>query len=131
MSDWESRVTTVERENESLRERIGALEAALGMLIKVPVTLGLGLSPTEGQMLGMLLARDFVSREAFHVALYQGRASAEDVPEIKIIDVLMCKIRAKLKPICGAKIETKWGEGYYIRATDKAVLRAAIAEKSA
>lgn len=123
MSDWQARALVVEQENSALRERIAALEEAMGMMIEVPIALGLGLTPTEGQMLGMLLAREFVPRDAFHIALYQSRASVDDVPEIKIIDVLICKIRAKLKKLCDAKIETKWGEGYFIRPAGKVMLR--------
>ncbi|GAA2871795.1 DNA-binding response OmpR family regulator [Aminobacter niigataensis] len=32
-------------------------------------------------------------------------------PEIKIIDVWICKLRKKLLPL-GVKIETVWGRGY-------------------
>lgn len=131
MSDWQARVAVVERENDILRERIAALESVLGMVMEVPVALGIGLTPTEGKILGMLLTRDFVPREAIHVALYQSRPDADSVPELKIIDVLICKIRAKLKGLCNARIETKVGEGYYIRPPEKDALRAALASRAA
>jgi hypothetical protein len=40
-----------------------------------------------------------------------------DEPEIKIIDVFMCKIRRKLAVASGGKdyIETVWGRGYLLR----------------
>lgn len=34
-----------------------------------------------------------------------------DEPEIKIIDVFVCKLRKKLKPL-GVEIQTVWGSGY-------------------
>ena len=34
-----------------------------------------------------------------------------DPPEIKIIDVLICRIRKKLKPL-GVQIQSAWGRGY-------------------
>ena len=40
-----------------------------------------------------------------------------DEPEIKIIDVFICKLRKKLANASGGKdyIETVWGRGYVIR----------------
>lgn len=35
-------------------------------------------------------------------------------PEIKIIDVFVCKLRAKIKPL-GLEIATVWGKGYYLK----------------
>jgi len=35
----------------------------------------------------------------------------QDEAEIKIVDVFVCKLRKKLKPL-GLKIETLWGRGY-------------------
>jgi two-component system cell cycle response regulator CtrA len=40
-----------------------------------------------------------------------------DEPEIKIIDVFICKLRRKLANASGGKnyIETVWGRGYVLR----------------
>ena len=40
-----------------------------------------------------------------------------DEPEVKIIDVFICKIRKKLTTATGGKdyIETVWGRGYVLR----------------
>jgi two-component system cell cycle response regulator CtrA len=40
-----------------------------------------------------------------------------DEPEIKIIDVFICKLRKKLANASGGKnyIETVWGRGYVLR----------------
>jgi two-component system, cell cycle response regulator CtrA len=45
-------------------------------------------------------------------------------PEIKIVDVFICKIRKKLKPF-GLEITTHWGAGYSLPEATLAVLRAA------
>ena len=40
-----------------------------------------------------------------------------DEPELKIIDVFICKLRKKLSLACGGDnyIETVWGRGYVLR----------------
>ena len=37
-----------------------------------------------------------------------------DEPEIKILDVYVCKLRKKLQPL-GVTIETVWGQGYRLQ----------------
>ncbi len=51
-----------------------------------------------------------VSKESFLSQIYGGM----DEPEIKIIDVFLCKIRQKIKKITGNEtyIHTVWGRGY-------------------
>jgi two-component system cell cycle response regulator CtrA len=55
-----------------------------------------------------------VTKEMFLTHLYGGR----DEPELKIIDVFICKLRKKLfqagGPASGC-IETVWGRGYSLR----------------
>ena len=45
-----------------------------------------------------------------------------DEPELKIIDVFICKIRKKMTLISGGKhvIGTVWGRGYVLRVPDEA-----------
>src|SRR6202011_2898777 len=54
-----------------------------------------------------------VTKEMFLNHLYAGK----DEPEIKIIDVFVCKLRKKLAQATGGKhyIETVWGRGYVLR----------------
>lgn len=49
-----------------------------------------------------------LSKEALLNDLY---GLLPDEPEIKIIDVFICKLRKKLKPL-GVEIQTVWGKGY-------------------
>lgn len=128
MTDYKARAEVVEQENERLRDRITALEDALGLTREYAPSLAVKFTPTEGQMLSMLLARGYVQRQAFFAMLYQTRPDADDPPDIKIIDVLICKLRPKVQKLSGARIETKWGEGYFIPAGDKQSIRIALGE---
>ena len=73
------------------------------------------LTGKEYQMLELLSLRrgTTITKEMFLSQLYGGM----DEPEIKIIDVFMCKIRKKLADASGGKdyIETVWGRGYLLR----------------
>ncbi len=54
-----------------------------------------------------------LSKEMFLNHLYAG----VDEPQIKIIDVFICKLRKKLSAATGGAnyIETVWGRGYMLR----------------
>ena len=54
-----------------------------------------------------------LTKEMFLNHLYGGI----DEPELKIIDVFVCKLRKKLSNACGGEnyIETVWGRGYVLR----------------
>jgi two-component system cell cycle response regulator CtrA len=82
------------------------------------------LTPKEYQMLELLALRKgtTLSKEMFLNHLYSGM---ED-PEMKIIDVFICKLRKKLANASGGKdyIETVWGRGYTMREPDTAAVAA-------
>jgi two-component system cell cycle response regulator CtrA len=73
------------------------------------------LTGKEYQMLELLALRKgmTLTKEMFLNHLYSGM----DEPEIKIIDVFMCKLRKKLANASGGKnyVETMWGRGYVLR----------------
>jgi two-component system cell cycle response regulator CtrA len=73
------------------------------------------LTSKEYQMLEFLSLRKgaTISKEMFLTQLYDGM----DEPEIKIIDVFICKLRKKLSTASNGKdyIETVWGRGYVLR----------------
>ncbi len=52
-----------------------------------------------------------LTKEMFLNHLYGGM----DEPEVKIIDVFICKLRKKLRAVGGHPIETIWGRGYVLR----------------
>ena len=73
------------------------------------------LTSTEYRMLELLSLRKgmTLTKDLFLTHLYGGM----DEPEMKIIDVFMCKLRKKLAIASGGKdyIETIWGRGYTLR----------------
>ena len=73
------------------------------------------LTGKEFQMLELLALRKGmpISKDMFLGHLYGGM----DEPELKIIDVFMCKLRKKLANASQGKnyIETMWGRGYVLR----------------
>jgi len=73
------------------------------------------LTSKEYEMLKLLAMRkgSTITKEMFLSHLYSGM----DEPEIKIIDVFICKLRKKLTNASGGKnyIETIWGRGYVLR----------------
>lgn len=73
------------------------------------------LTAKEYQMLELLSLRKgtTLTKEMFLNHLYGGM----DEPEIKIIDVFICKLRKKLQKATGGvnPIETVWGQGYVLR----------------
>jgi two-component system cell cycle response regulator CtrA len=75
----------------------------------------LHLTTKEYQMLELMALRKgaTLTKESFLSHLYGGL----DEPEMKIIDVFICKLRKKLAVASGGKdyIETVWGRGYILR----------------
>ena len=73
------------------------------------------LTGKEYQMLELLSLRKgtTLTKEMFLNHLYGGM----DEPELKIIDVFICKLRKKLSEATGREnhIETVWGRGYVLR----------------
>jgi two-component system cell cycle response regulator CtrA len=73
------------------------------------------LTAKEYQILELLALRKgtTLTKDTFLNQLYGGM----DEPEIKIIDVFICKLRKKLANASGGKdyIETMWGRGYVLR----------------
>jgi two-component system cell cycle response regulator CtrA len=73
------------------------------------------LTDKEYQMLELLALRKgtTLNKETFLSYLYGGM----DEPEMKIMDVFICKLRKKLANASGGKdyIETVWGRGYVMR----------------
>ena len=77
------------------------------------------LTGKEYQMLELLSLRKgtTLTKEMFLNHLYGGM----DEPELKIIDVFICKLRKKLANAAGGTnfIETVWGRGYVLREPDQ------------
>jgi len=78
------------------------------------------LTGKENAMLELLSLRKgtTLTKEMFLNHLYGGM----DEPELKIIDVFICKLRKKLAAACDGEnyIETVWGRGYVLRDIEEA-----------
>ncbi|GHG80700.1 response regulator transcription factor CtrA [Pseudodonghicola xiamenensis] len=85
------------------------------------------LTGKEYQMLELLSLRKgtTLTKEMFLNHLYGGM----DEPELKIIDVFICKLRKKLSQATGGEnyIETVWGRGYVLRDPRESAENARIA----
>jgi DNA-binding response OmpR family regulator len=81
----------------------------MGLLYIAP--LHWNLTPAETRVLGVLLRRGQASKDQIMAGLY--RDFGKDEPQTKIVDVFVCKLRAKLRRH-GIEISTLWGRGYAI-----------------
>jgi len=85
------------------------------------------LTGKEYQMLELLSLRkgSTLTKEMFLNHLYGGM----DEPELKIIDVFICKLRKKLSVATGGDnhIETVWGRGYVLRDPERLEIPGPIA----
>jgi len=104
--DVDARLEAVENENEILRSRIRELEAQLNKVDVVPMSFGL--TAHEAKVFITLFNSGICSKEFLLNSVYEG---AYDQPQLKIIDVFICKMRKKMKAF-GVEIQTVWGRGY-------------------
>ena len=95
--------------------RIGKIDVNLDAKTVTVGENAVHLTGKEYQMLELLSLRKgtTLTKEMFLNHLYGGM----DEPELKIIDVFICKLRKKLAEATGGQnhIETVWGRGYVIR----------------
>ncbi|GHB33756.1 hypothetical protein GCM10007094_23260 [Pseudovibrio japonicus] len=105
-------------QNEVLQARIEELEEALVGTFLLPVEWCL--TKHEERLMALLINRESITKIGAMAVLYDDLG--KDRPEEKIIDVLVCKIRAKLKPF-DITIKTHWGLGFYIEKEKRLVLK--------
>lgn len=78
----------------------------------------------EAAILAVLLRRQEVTKQQLHAVIEQNRPSENrDETDPKMVDVIICHLRKKLKPHA-LEIETVWGIGYLMKPAhrDNAVL---------
>lgn len=112
MSDLLARENERLREvNDDLRARLAALEFA-HRSFALPGDELAPLTATERAIAKLLFDRRglVVRKDGIHQALYALRPG--DAPDPKVIDVLVCKMRRKLR---AWEIVTAWGEGYRLQ----------------
>jgi hypothetical protein len=103
-----------DNELQQLRDRIEMLEEILGIgqSMVSRVRLAFGLSPSESRVLGMLLNRQLVTKDALYSMLY-GHKPECDQAGWKNVDVFLCKVRKKLRSH-GIELTTLTGDGSYV-----------------
>jgi DNA-binding response OmpR family regulator len=116
----------LEADNDRLRLRVAELEKQVTKLsttsefmVMTPVA-QFGLTPSEAIVFARLAASGFASNDDLLAAVSAGKAK---VPDRKIIDVYICKIRNKLERF-DIVIETAQGRGYKIGAAGLAKIAA-------
>ena len=117
---FESRLEEVEAERDRLEARVSELESLLFSHADV-LPVEWGLTPAETRIVCALMARDVCSKEHLLAVAHDGRT--DEPPEIKIVDVFICKVRKKLVPH-GITISTLWGAGYRLDDRDGVKARA-------
>lgn len=76
-------------------------------------------SPLEAGMLALLLKRDEVTKEQLHHVIETTRGIGKEPTEIKMVDVMICKLRKKLKDPHDIQIKTMWGLGYFMEHPER------------
>jgi DNA-binding response OmpR family regulator len=100
-------------------DRIEELEGLLGINLKLPNEFGL--TPTEMRCVGAIVRRGIVNQEAIYTAIYGSRPESQQ-PDMKIIDVYICKARKKMASK-GFALKNNFGVGYYFDAGDRDALK--------
>lgn len=107
-------------ETARLRDRVEELERLLGMRPVLPRLWRL--TGREAEVLGILLRRKVMT----HAQLFEAIWGGDSDRDVKIVEVMVCKLRAKLR-LHGIEIRTEHGVGYFVPPESKAAARAQIA----
>ena len=113
-----ARIQAIVRRSQGHAEAVVTIDDMIINLDQKVVEIGgkrVPLTGKEYQMLELLSLRKgtTITKEMFLNQIYGGM----DEPELKIIDVFICKLRRKLANASGGKnyIQTIWGRGYVLR----------------
>lgn len=119
ISELQARINAVVRRSQGHARSVisfGDLDVDVESKIATWKGAGIPLTRKEYAMLELLARRRgiTVTKQMFLDHLYGG--STDDEPEAKIIDVFICKLRAKLLAATGHRwIDTIWGRGFALR----------------
>lgn len=114
-------------ENAKLRRIVSELEETIIQLREVLLPpeweppIEIGLTKTEARIVATLFKQkgEVVTKEQLFYTLCYDKL---EQPEIKIVDVMVCKTRKKLEPY-GLRIETVWSRGYLLDAPSIDILK--------
>lgn len=98
-------------EIQTLRERVRQLEEALAPSFVI-TPLEWQLTMSEARVFAHMATRAIATKQSIMMALYSNRTDED--PEIKIVDVFVCKMRKKLSRF-NIMIDTVWGQGYALQ----------------
>lgn len=103
---------------QQLIDRVEELEQVLGSdrSLADHIKLKLGGQPRACVVLGMLLSREFVSKEALMLAIYGG--DHDDAPGTKIANTYIHKVRQMIRPL-NCEVKIVWGKGYMMELADR------------
>lgn len=125
----QSRIEALEDEAATWRELYESLKRDLDEMAATIMPQTLHLTPTEARLLALLYRCPMVTREVAFQVLYGNRVHDDELPDIKILDVFVCKLRAKLK-LWRMGVETIYAQGFGMPRQSKEILRRLIeAEK--
>jgi len=132
-ADKESlRVQQLKRRITELEDRIQQFEEIFGQLSAQRARFKFTyFTATEEKYLGLLWSRKGVVVPKFAIfnLIYGGLPDGDQPEDPKIIDVVVCHIRKKLKPF-GVEISTMWGRGFYFDDENRAKLAVLIKDES-
>lgn len=67
----------------------------------------------ESAMLALLMKRRETTKQQLHMVIEENRPDGRDATDPKMVDVIICKLRKKLKPF-DIEVGTLWGIGYLL-----------------
>lgn len=67
----------------------------------------------QASFLAVLLNRNEVSKETMHQVIESRRAPGKDETDLKMVDVVICNLRKRLKPF-NFQVHTLWACGYFM-----------------
>ena len=120
-----SELFALRREVEALRDALEAMRGALASDAGVKIIELAKLTYNERMLLGLLMRRHRATKDQMMTMLYADRPDEE--PDSKILDVMICKMRKKLRPH-GVEIRTILGAGYELPSTSREKIKALMAE---
>ena len=120
-----SELFALRREVEALRDALEAMRRALTSDAGVKIIELAKLTYNERMLLGLLMRRHRATKDQMMTMLYADRPDEE--PDSKILDVMICKMRKKLRPH-GVEIRTIHGAGYELPPTSREKIKALMAE---
>ncbi len=77
-----------------------------------------GTTKQQSAVLSVLLRRSEATKEQLHHVIEQSRPEGKEQTDIKLVDVLVCILRKKLK-VYDLGIKTLWGVGYLMEPQDR------------